>query len=82
MTHYMYVLRGREIMCMVESVHLSVCPLYFQAERLWMLQLLTDGLRETADYHIYEKRSIFKLLLTFHDSALSDQATQVNQVPI
>ena len=42
-----------------------------------MLQLLEDGLRETADYHIFERRNTFKLLLSFYDSALSDDVTQV-----
>ena len=55
----------------------------YKGERMWMLQLLEDGLREAADYHIFEKRSTFKLLLCFCDSALSDQATQVsNQLQI
>ena len=52
----------------------------YKMERLWMLQLLEDGLRETADYHIFERRNTFKLLLSFYDSALSDDVTQVCKI--
>ncbi|KAJ8315749.1 hypothetical protein KUTeg_007899 [Tegillarca granosa] len=53
--------------------------LNFKEERGWILGLLSEGLRETADYRIYQKRYIFKLLLGYYDSSISDSYTQ-NQV--
>ncbi len=38
---------------------------------------MSDGLRETADYRIFEKRYTFKLLLSFYTSPLSDHTSQV-----
>ena len=43
-----------------------------------MLSLLADGLRETADYRVFEKRYTFKLLLSYYDAATSDLSTQVS----
>ena len=54
----------------------------YKAERLWMLTLLEDGLRENTDYRIFEKRNIFRLLQSFYDSALSDHTAQVNKLII
>ena len=51
--------------------------LQYKTERQWILSLLHDGLRETGDYRIFEKRYTFKLLQSFYDSDLSDTATQV-----
>lgn len=42
-----------------------------------MLQLLSEGLRETADFRIFEKRYTFKLLLSFYNSDVSDEQCQV-----
>lgn len=47
-----------------------------------MLNLLRDGLRETSDYRIYEKRSVLKLLLAFHDSPLSDTISRVGTISV
>ena len=49
----------------------------YVVERSWLLSLLEDSLRETNDFRVLEKRYVFKLILTFHDSALSDRHTQV-----
>ena len=56
--------------------------MYFQykTERGWVVGLLQEGLRETSDYRIFEKRFTFKLLLTFYDSALSDQYMKVTAI--
>ena len=43
-----------------------------------MLLLMVDGLRETADYHIYQKRHAYKLLLGFGQSAFCDAHSQVH----
>ncbi|VDI22213.1 nucleolar pre-ribosomal-associated protein 1 [Mytilus galloprovincialis] len=50
--------------------------LEFKEERGWILSLLLDGLRETADYRVFEKRYTFKLLLSFFDTAISDSSSQ------
>lgn len=42
-----------------------------------MLSLLSDGLRETADFHVFEKRHVLKMLLSFYESSISDNSTQV-----
>ena len=51
--------------------------LQYKIERQWILSLLLDGLRETADYRIFERKYTFKLLQGFYDSDLSDTPTQV-----
>ncbi|CAG2193882.1 URB1 [Mytilus edulis] len=50
--------------------------LEYKEERGWILSLLLDGLRETADYRVFEKRYTFKLLLSFFDTAISDSSSQ------
>eukprot|EP00118_Oscarella_pearsei_P013623 m.110471 g.110471 ORF g.110471 m.110471 type:complete len:1895 (+) comp37396_c0_seq1:90-5774(+) len=47
-----------------------------KAERLWMLHLLCDGLREYADYRIYQKRHVVEMVISHHDSQLSDTGSQ------
>ena len=49
----------------------------YKTERAWILSLIADGLREHLDYKICEKRFAVKILLTFYDSALADNQTQV-----
>jgi len=39
--------------------------------------MIADGLREHHDYKICEKRFAVKILLTFYDSPLADNQTQV-----
>ncbi|KAK3579962.1 hypothetical protein CHS0354_000838 [Potamilus streckersoni] len=56
--------------------------LEYKLERNWMLSLLVDGMRETSDYRIFEKRYIFKLLQSFHDSAMSDLQTKLKVLHI
>lgn len=59
-------------------IKLSACSLLqFHAERLWMLSLMEDGLREPSDFHLYEKRYAFKLLLSLYESSMSDADVQV-----
>ncbi|CAL1527817.1 unnamed protein product [Lymnaea stagnalis] len=48
----------------------------YKQERNWVLSLLCDGMRETADYWLYQKKHIFKILMCFHDSVLSDVHSQ------
>ena len=45
-----------------------------------MLSLLSEGLRETADFHIFEKRHVLKMLLSFYESTISDNTTQVEDL--
>lgn len=45
-----------------------------------MLSLLSEGLRETADFHIFEKRHVLKMLLSFYESSISDTTTQVEDL--
>lgn len=42
-----------------------------------MLELLTTSLRETSDYRIFQRRFVFKLLITFYQSVLSDNWCKV-----
>lgn len=39
------------------------------AERLWILNLMADGIREAADYRMCERRNAFRLLFAFYDWA-------------
>ncbi|XP_053396917.1 nucleolar pre-ribosomal-associated protein 1-like isoform X2 [Mercenaria mercenaria] len=54
----------------------------YQMERSWMLTLMKDGLREAADYWIFEKRFTFKLLQSFYDSRMADLQSQVQVIQI
>ncbi|XP_052811297.1 nucleolar pre-ribosomal-associated protein 1-like [Mya arenaria] len=54
--------------------------LQHREERQWILSLMVDGLRETADYRIFEKRFAFKMLLGVFDSCLSDYSMQLQIV--
>ena len=47
-------------------------------ERSWMLSLLLDGLHDLPDYRVFEKRYIFKLLLSFFNSPMSTSKSQVS----
>ena len=49
----------------------------YRTERVWILSMIADGLREHLDYKICEKRFAVKILLTFYDSPLGDSQTQV-----
>ena len=42
-----------------------------------MLQLLLDGMRDPLDYYLYKRRHVMELVLSYHDSQLSDQQSQV-----
>ncbi|XP_078334635.1 nucleolar pre-ribosomal-associated protein 1-like isoform X1 [Crassostrea virginica] len=54
----------------------------YKIERAWMLSLLSEGLRETADFHIFEKRHVLKMLLSFYESSISDNTTQFQVLQI
>ncbi|KAH9500431.1 nucleolar pre-ribosomal-associated protein 1 [Bulinus truncatus] len=51
--------------------------LQYKQERCWLLSLLSDGVRETSDYWIYQRKLIFKIIFSFYDSALCDDKSQV-----
>ena len=42
-----------------------------------MLHLLCEGLRDSADYRIYQKRHVLEMAISYHDSHLSDTRSQV-----
>ena len=72
--HYLLTLAP----CALESADPGLLPLLqHEQERTWLLTLLEDGLRDAGDFHIFEKRYVFKLIMTYHDSALSDVTSQV-----
>ncbi|RUS71750.1 hypothetical protein EGW08_020493, partial [Elysia chlorotica] len=48
----------------------------YKQERNWALSLLAEGLRDTSDYWLYQKKSVFKIILSFYGSALSDKTSQ------
>ena len=56
---------------------LYVAGIQYKIERAWILSMIADGLREHLDYKICEKRFAVKILLTFYDSPLADNQTQV-----
>lgn len=41
------------------------------AERKWLLELMHEGLRDSRDYRIYEKRYAFKLLMSYYQCSLA-----------
>ena len=55
-----------------------VAGIQYKIERTWILSMIADGLREHLDYKICEKRFVVKILLTFYDSPLADNQTQVS----
>jgi len=73
-----FVVRGLLESFITSSTTESVCVgIQYKTEREWILSLIADGLREQLDYKICEKRFAVKILLTFYDSALADNQTQV-----
>jgi len=54
-----------------------VSVIQYKIERTWILSMIADGLREHLDYKICEKRFAVKIILTFYDSPLADNQTQV-----
>jgi len=61
--------------------YLYVADIQYKTERVWILSMIADGLREHLDYKICEKRFVVKILLTFYDSPLADSQTQVTALP-
>lgn len=51
---------------------------YFCQERSWLLQLLQDGLRDTSDHRVFERRYFFKLVTSHISSSLGDLKTVVS----
>ena len=45
---------------------------------MWILQLLQDGLRETSDHRLFQRRFVYKILMCHANSSLSDYQTRVN----
>ncbi|KAL8586640.1 hypothetical protein ACOMHN_040148 [Nucella lapillus] len=45
-------------------------------ERVWILRLLQDGLRETSDHRLCQRRFVYKLLMCHASSSLSDPQTR------
>lgn len=45
-------------------------------ERMWILYLLHDGLKESNDYNIYKKYYIFKIIMSFANSVLCNYSSQ------
>ena len=42
-----------------------------------MLQLLVDGMKDNPDYYLYKRHQVFELTLSYHNSPVSDQHSQV-----
>ncbi|KAK7108871.1 nucleolar pre-ribosomal-associated protein 1-like [Littorina saxatilis] len=51
-------------------------------ERQWILQLLQDGLRETSDHRLFQRRYVYKLIMCYANSSLSDQQTRRESVKV
>ena len=44
----------------------------FKTERKWILSILSYSCRSSLEYRLYEKRFIYRQLLTIYDSKISD----------
>ena len=49
---------------------------HFRRDRMWMLGLLRRGVRDVLDHRVLKRRHTAEILLSFHDSSLSDAATR------
>ncbi|KAI5062882.1 hypothetical protein GOP47_0021429 [Adiantum capillus-veneris] len=49
---------------------------YFRADRSWILRLLAFGLRTSFDTHVYRRRFILEILMSFYGSPLGDRYTR------
>ena len=66
--------------------HLQTIPLFkslfgsgsvhFRADRAWMLRLLAFGLRTSFDIHIYRRRFVLEIMMSFYSSPLADRHTR------
>ena len=78
---HMYVPMFRFFMAKAQ-VDLNSVPEFYQlffsatqqlkSEKYWILTLLWEGMRETSDYNLIQKHYIFKIVMAFYTSALSD----------
>ncbi|KAL3696543.1 hypothetical protein R1sor_010619 [Riccia sorocarpa] len=48
----------------------------YRSDRLWMLRLLAAGLGSSLDAHIYRRKFVLELLMSFYDSAMADAFTR------
>ncbi|XP_065176786.1 nucleolar pre-ribosomal-associated protein 1-like [Sycon ciliatum] len=44
----------------------------YKRERNWMIQLLTEGLRHVTDLHLYQRRHVLELMMSFYLSSTCD----------
>ncbi|MCO5561984.1 hypothetical protein L7F22_015610 [Adiantum nelumboides] len=49
---------------------------YFRADRSWVLRLLAFSLRSSFDTHVYRRRFILEVLMSFYGSPLGDSYTR------
>jgi len=47
--------------------------------RLWILQVIRDGMKTDLDFQISQRCAVFKLLLSFYSSVLADDDTKVGK---
>jgi hypothetical protein len=45
--------------------------------RLWILQIIRDGMKSDLDFQVSQRCVVFKLLLSFYSSVLADDDTKV-----
>lgn len=64
--------------CKFLKVKKKISVAYFCQERSWLLQLLQDGLRDTSDHRVFERRYFFKLVTSHISSSLGDLKTVVS----
>ncbi|KAL2643291.1 hypothetical protein R1flu_010878 [Riccia fluitans] len=48
----------------------------YRSDRLWMLRLLAAGLGSSLDAHIYRRKFVLELLMSFYDSEMADAFTR------
>lgn len=49
---------------------------YFRADRAWILRLVSFSLRTSFDTHVYRRRFILEILMSFYGSPLGDGHTR------
>lgn len=48
----------------------------FRKEQNWILRLLRDGIRDSSDYWLYQKKGIFQIIMAYYTSSMGDEMSQ------
>ena len=50
-----------------------------QQERVWLLRLLTDSLKDASDFYLYKKYHVFEMAFAYHDSSVCGALDRVSK---